>query len=202
MRSARLIITRSARWSVESDVKPEIVPEGKDVGFARPTAFYLLAQAGACPYIRAMIILFYRLVGRKADEPASQADERAALAALLVEAAHADGTYDAEESARIARVLAARFDLSPAAAAALRAEGEAAQAEAVDLVRFTRAVKEAVAHEDRIGVIEAVWEVIYADGVREMHESALIRKLCGLLHIEDREAGLARQRVVARLGMK
>jgi uncharacterized tellurite resistance protein B-like protein len=146
-----------------------------------------------------MIDLFQRLVGRKTDDPPSEADERTALAALLVEAAHADGTYDAEESARIARVLAARFGLSPAAAA-LRAEGEAAQAAAVDLVRFTRAVKDAVAHEDRVGVIEAVWEVIYADGVREMHESALIRKLCGLLHIEDREAGLARQRVVARLG--
>ena len=51
-----------------------------------------------------------------------------------------------------------------------------------------------------VGVIEAVWEVVYADGVREMHESALIRKLCGLLHLEDRDVGLARQRVVARLG--
>jgi len=149
-----------------------------------------------------MIGLFLRLVGRTVDEPPSQADERTALAALLVEAAHADGTYDAEESTRIARVLATCFDLSASEAAALRAEGEAAQAEAVDLVRFTRAVKDAVAHEDRVGVIEAVWEVIYADGVREMHESALIRKLCGLLHIEDREAAFARQRVVARLGIE
>jgi uncharacterized tellurite resistance protein B-like protein len=147
-----------------------------------------------------MIDLFLRLVSRKAGEPPSRADERTALAALLVEAAHADGTYDGEERARIARVLAARFGLSASEAAALRADGEVAQAAAVDLVRFTRAVKDAVAHEDRVAVIEAVWEVIYADGVREMHESALIRKLCGLLHVEDREAALARQRVVARLG--
>ena len=147
-----------------------------------------------------MIDLFLRLISRKADEPPSKADERTALAALLVEAAHADGTYDTDESDRIARVLAVRFDLSPSEATALRAKGELAQADAVDLVRFTRAVKDAVAHEDRVGVIEAVWEVVYADGVREMHESALIRQLCGLLHIEDREAGLARQRVVARLG--
>ena len=69
-------------------------------------------------------------------------------------------------------------------------------------MRFTRVVKNAVPHEERIGVIEAVWEVVYADGVREMHESALIRQLCGLLHLEDREVGLARQRVAARLGIK
>jgi uncharacterized tellurite resistance protein B-like protein len=149
-----------------------------------------------------MIDLFRKLAGRTGNERPAQADERAALAAILVEAAHADGSYDAEESARIARVLATRFDLSAAAAAILRAEGEVAQVQAVDLVRFTRAVKKAVPHEERVGVIEAVWEVVYADGVREMHESALIRKLCGLLHIDDREAGLARQRVAARLGIE
>ena len=187
---------------MKGDVEPEIAPQGKDVGFATPAARYLLAPERQLPYIRPMIELFQRLVGRKADECLPQADERTALAAILVEAAHADGTYDAEESERIARVLAARYDLSPTAAVALRVEGEAAQAASVDLVRFTRAVKDAVAHEDRVGVIEAVWEVIYADGVREMHESALIRKLCGLLHIDDREAAFARQRVIARLGIE
>jgi len=149
-----------------------------------------------------MIDLFRRLAGRTGAEPPAKADERTALAALLVEAAHADGSYDADESARIARVLAARYGLSAAAAADLRGAGEAALAQALDLVRFTRVVKNAVPHAERVGVIEAVWEVVYADGVREMHESALIRKLCGLLHIEDREAGLARQRVAARLGIE
>jgi uncharacterized tellurite resistance protein B-like protein len=149
-----------------------------------------------------MINLFQRLTRAKGSAPLAKADERAALAAILVEAAHADGNYDAEEAERIARVLATRFGLSAAAAAILRAEGEVAQAEALDLVRFTRVVKKAVPHEARIGVIEAVWEVVYADGVREMHESALIRKLCGLLHIKDREAGLARQRVAKRMGIE
>jgi len=163
---------------------------------------FRLALAAKGAYVPRMIDLLLRLTRRGGDEPPSQADERTALAALLVEAAHADGTYDADEAARIARVLATRYDLSASEAAALRAEGETAQAGAVDLVRFTRAVKKAVAHEERVSVIEAVWEVIYADGIREMHESALIRKLCGLLHIEDREAGLARQRVAARLGIE
>jgi uncharacterized tellurite resistance protein B-like protein len=193
---------RFARQHREGDVKPEIVPEGKDIGFTTPAARYLLAPGRPRLYIRPMIDLFLRLARGKADQRLSQADERTALAAILVEAANADGAYDAEESERIARVLAARYDLSPTAAVALRAEGEAAQAAAADLVRFTRAVKDAIAHEDRVGVIEAVWEVIYADGVREMHESALIRKLCGLLHIDDREAAFARQRVVARLGIE
>lgn len=141
------------------------------------------------------------LVATEAGRPVAPADARTALAALLVEAAQADGAYDDRERVQIERVLAERFGLTPDGTAALRADAEAAQAEAVDLVRFTRAVKDAVPYEERIGIIEALWQVIYADGVREMHEQALIRKLCGLLHVEDRDAGLARQRVAARLGL-
>jgi len=118
------------------------------------------------------------------------------------EAARTDGVYDPSERLRIDRVLATRYGLTAAQAAALRAQGELAQAEAVDLVRFTRAIKDAVPHAERIAVIEALWEVIYADGTREMYESALMRKLCGLLHVEDRDAGLARQRVAGRMGIE
>jgi len=128
-------------------------------------------------------------------------DGREAVAAILVEAAKADDDYTADERAHIARVLAARYGLSPAEAVELREVGEAAQAAATDLVRFTKAVKRAVPHEDRVGVVEAVWEIAYADGVRDHAENALVRRLCGLLYVEDREAGLARQRVEEKLGL-
>ena len=161
-----------------------------------------LAQIEQTEYIALMINMLKRLIGGGSDEPRDRENGRVALAALLVEAANADGDYDADERSRITRILATRYQISEPEAAALRAEGEAAQSSAVDLVRFTRAVKDSVPHDERVAVLEAVWEVIYADGVREMHENALIRKLCGLLHIEDRDAGLARQRVAARLGVE
>jgi uncharacterized tellurite resistance protein B-like protein len=122
---------------------------------------------------------------------------RVAIAALLVEAARSDGDYLGREQRMIDGVLAERFGLDPRAAAALRARGEEAQAEAVDLVRFTRAIKDAVPYEDRVAVIEAVWRVIYADGELDHNESSLIRRLSGLLYVPDQEAGLARHRVSA-----
>lgn len=120
---------------------------------------------------------------------------RVAVAALLVEAARSDEDYVERERATIDRVLADRFGLTVAEAAALRARGEAAQAEAVDLVRFTRAIKDAVPYEDRVGVIEALWRVILSDEEIEHEESALVRRLAGLLYVSDPDAGLARQRV-------
>jgi uncharacterized tellurite resistance protein B-like protein len=130
----------------------------------------------------------------EADEDPVEAG-RVAIAAVLVEAARSDDAYHGHEQAMIDRVLAARYGLSPADAAALRVRGEAAQAEAVDLVRFTRAIKDAVPIEDRVAVIEAVWRVIYADGELDHNESSLVRRLSGLLYVPDQDAGLARQRV-------
>ncbi|HUF87357.1 MAG TPA: TerB family tellurite resistance protein [Thermohalobaculum sp.] len=149
-----------------------------------------------------MIDWIARLLEAPEGERATAHDERAALAALLVEAARADGAYDDGERARIDRVLATRFAVTEAEARALRAEGEAAQAEAIDLVRFTRAVKDHVPHGERLGIIEALWEVVYADGRRDMHESALMRSLAGLLHVADRDVGLVRQQVAKKYGIE
>ncbi|MFK7945635.1 MAG: TerB family tellurite resistance protein [Paracoccaceae bacterium] len=124
---------------------------------------------------------------------------RVAIAAILVEAAHADGVYLDAEQTTIDQILAERYGLAAADAMALRTEGEVAQSEAVDLVGFTRAVKDAVPFEERIEVIECVWRVIYADDDRDMDEGNLIRKLAGLLYVPDRDAGLARQRVLGNL---
>ncbi|MDU8910230.1 TerB family tellurite resistance protein [Aestuariicoccus sp. MJ-SS9] len=130
--------------------------------------------------------------------PLPDDDARLAMTALLVRVARTDGHYDPEEAARIDRIAAARYGLSDTEAQALRRDAEALEAEAPDTVRFTRAIKDAVAYEDRIGVIEALWQVVLADDVREAEEDALLRLVSNLLGINDRDSALARQRVAAR----
>lgn len=119
-----------------------------------------------------------------------------ALAALLVRVARADDAYDGDEVLRIERVLMSDYGLSPSDAAHLREEAEALEAEAPDTVRFTRALKEAVALDDRIGLIEALWSVAASDGSTDADEEAQIRLIANLLGISDRDRALARQRSV------
>lgn len=141
--------------------------------------------------------LIMKLSASTVADPEDKEDAaRVAIAAILIEAAMADEVYAAEEQAQIGRILEDRFGLSADEASALRERGQEAQSEAMDLVRFTRVLKDAIPFEERISVIEAVWRVIYSDGDRDYQESALVRKLCGLLYIPDRDAGLARQRVL------
>ncbi|WP_137702038.1 tellurite resistance TerB family protein [Marimonas lutisalis] len=131
-----------------------------------------------------------------APQPGQLGDEdaRLALAALLVRVARSDHDYAQVEIDRIDRILSTRYDLSPFEAAALRQEAETLEAEAPDTVRFTRAIKDAVPHEDRLAVLTALWQVVLADGSRDMHEDTLLRVVANLLGISDRDSAVARQR--------
>ena len=127
--------------------------------------------------------------------PLQDTDARLALTALLVRVARTDGHYDAEEMARIDKIAAGRYGLSPFEASKLRGDAEVLEAEAPDTVRFTSAIKDAVPYEERISVIEALWQVVLADGVREAEEDALLRLVSKLLGVNDRDSALARQKV-------
>lgn len=125
-------------------------------------------------------------------------DARLALAALLVRIARSDGDYAPEEVGRIDRILMSRYALSAFEVVSLRRNAEILESEAPDTVRFTRAIKDAVPYEDREGVIEALWDVVLADGVRDTDEDTLLRLVANLLGVNDRDSALARQRVEAK----
>jgi len=124
-----------------------------------------------------------------------------ALGALLVEAAHSDDNFDHRERTVISRLLERRFQLSPHDARALIEAAERVTDRSVELFRFTRIINERLSVEERTELIEMMWEVAYADGVLDKFEDSLLRRVGGLIYIPDRERGMARQRVLKRLGL-
>ena len=129
-----------------------------------------------------------------APEPAQvpDSDARLALGALLVRLARADDDYSAVEAERIDHILAKRYGLTPAETATLRSDCETLEREAPDTVRFTRAIKDAVAYEDRRAVIAAMWEIVLADGERDAEENSLMRMVAPMLGVSDQESNAAR----------
>lgn len=127
------------------------------------------------------------------------ADElQVAAAALLVEAARLDDRIDAAERRTIERLVRERFGLRREEADALIAEAESEVARSSQLFAFTRAVKDGFDHDERVALIEMLWEVAYADGALHDYEASLLRRVAGLIHVPDRDSGAARQRVLAR----
>ncbi len=126
--------------------------------------------------------------------PLPDDDARLALTALLVRVARTDGDYSAEEASRIDKIIEARYGLSAFEAVALRKEAETLEAQAPDTVRFTRAIKDAVPYDHRKAVVEALWSVVLADGVRDAAENALLRLVASLLGVSDVDSAMARQK--------
>ena len=129
-------------------------------------------------------------------EPLHDDDARLAMTALLVRLARADNEYAAAEIHRITQVIMARYELAKPEAIALRETAETLEQEAPDTVRFTRAIKDRVAYEDRIAVVEALWQVALADGNRDAEEDALLRLVVSLLGVTDVDSASARRRVM------
>ena len=120
-----------------------------------------------------------------------------AAAALLVEAACLDESYDEVERETVRQALTQEFELSEEECETLILQAEAAQHEATDLYRFIRKFDANFGHAERLRLIEMLWKVVYADGELHAYESNVIRRISGMLHVTDRERSEARQRVVA-----
>jgi len=131
----------------------------------------------------------------------SHEELRIAAAALMVEAARLDDTFDARERDKIRELVAARFELGAEEGDSLIEAAEARVAESSQLHGFTRVVKAAFSQEERIELMEMLWEVVYADGELHHYEANLMRRLAGLLQVSDRDVGSARKRARKRLGL-
>lgn len=141
------------------------------------------------------------LSGEKTASETSEAFDEVQIcaAALLVEAAWLDGEFTSDERASISGALRKHFGLNEAEAASLLAEAEKIQEDAIEISRFTRAVK-SMPEDQRIQILEAMWEVVLADGELHAYEANLLRRVGGLIYVSDRENGEARLRVKARMG--
>jgi uncharacterized tellurite resistance protein B-like protein len=148
-----------------------------------------------------MFGLLDTLLGRaqpgQAPAPPNAAEHHVAAAALLVEAAHADGRFGEPERTRIGNLLADRLGLEHDAARQLVAEAEAEAS--ADWHGFTRVLKDVFDHDGRIAVVEMLWEVVLADGDLHDYEASLMRRVPALLYVSDRENAEARGRALERL---
>lgn len=136
------------------------------------------------------------------EKPLEDADNlQVAVVALLIRAATSDAEFGNEEREAIRRIAGEAFALPADEVSALVEAAEGEEAETLDLHRWTQAVKQAYSEEERVGLIEKMWEVVYADGVLDDYEANLLRRVAGLIYVPDRQSGQARQRVMARLGI-
>jgi uncharacterized tellurite resistance protein B-like protein len=145
------------------------------------------------------------LIGRGGAAGGMEADReikalQRAVAAILIQAARLDGVFEETERKRVETLLAERFSLAPAEVADLMQTAVRMSEEAVDSYEFTRKISQQFDHDERVGIVEMLWDVAYADGSLHPYQGNLLRRVAGLLYVTDQESGAARKRVVQRNG--
>ena len=140
------------------------------------------------------------LTGTDPDTPPEHSFDRATVsaAALLVCAAHMDAEFGDEERSTIEQLVKRKFDLSDEEAKGLVAVAGHEEREANDLFRWTQVIKESYDAEEKLRLIEAMWEVAFADGELDDFEGILMRRVAGLIYVPDKDVAFARQRVLER----
>ena len=116
------------------------------------------------------------------------------VAALLIHAARIDDNYTAIEKEIIKKALIDLKLVEQNNSEKLLSEAEIKEQDSNQIVEFTREIKKN-SMKFRFKIVEILWKIIYSDGTSDNYESNLIRRICGLLYVSDRDSGMIKQKI-------
>ncbi len=137
----------------------------------------------------------------ESSEKASEHQLHMAAAALLIEMSLQDDESHEAEVETVKQHLMTELGLSEVETSELYALAEAEKHESTDYHQFTRLIAEHYSQEQKIRLIESLWEVAFADQVLDKYEEHMVRKIADLIYVPHREFIQARHRVEERLGL-
>ena len=115
------------------------------------------------------------------------------VCALLIHAAKIDENYTDKEEEIIKRTLdelgVKDKDISKTIEQAKKIEESSNQ-----ILDFTREVKN-LPEQDKIKIVEALWSIIYSNNNADIYETNLMRRLAGLLYIDNKTMGDIKEKV-------
>ena len=120
------------------------------------------------------------------------------IAALLIHAAKIDDNYTDVEKKIIIKTITQLENINLSEAKKLLKLAEKKEEESNQIVEFTREIKK-YPMEFRLKLIEIIWKIVYSDGASDSYESNLIRRICGLLYISDKDNGIIKMKIKSSL---
>ena len=130
----------------------------------------------------------------KKQKEVSSDNQNVLVAAQLIHAAKIDENYTDIEKKIIKKALVDLNNVSSDQAEKLIKQAEKKEKESNQIVGFTREIKK-YPMKFRLKIIEIIWKIVYSDGTSDNYESNLIRRICGLLYISDKDNGIIRAKV-------
>tara|TARA_Y100000741_G_C18066961_1_gene482903 strand:- start:56 stop:472 length:417 start_codon:yes stop_codon:yes gene_type:complete len=105
-------------------------------------------------------------------------------AALLIHAAKIDQSYQLEEKNIIKKTIIS-LGVSEENSDNLISKAEKYESNENQILEFTKEIKK-TSQDFKIKIIECLWSIIYSDGNADMYENSLMRRLSGLIYLDDK----------------
>ena len=135
--------------------------------------------------------MFKKMFKKKDQIPT---DKYILVAALLVHAARIDNNYSETERKMIKKTIIDMGISKENEVEKILINAERKEKESNQIVEFTREIKKN-SIEFRLKIIEILWKIVYSDGTNDIYETNLIRRVCGLLYISDKDSGIVKLKV-------
>ena len=137
-----------------------------------------------------MILKFFN---KNKEKPHTNA-ESVNIACLLIHAAKIDENYTSEEREIIKKTIKKLYpDLNNLDDVVTQAELK--ENDSNHIQEFTRDVK-SLSTENKITIVETLWRIILSDGKSDIYENNLMRRLAGLLYLDDKVVGETKIKVL------
>ena len=114
-------------------------------------------------------------------------------AALLIHAAKIDQSYKLEEKNIIKKTIIS-LGVSEENSDNLISKAEKYESNENQILEFTREIKK-TSQDFKIKIIECLWRIIYSDGNADMYENSLMRRLSGLIYLDDKIIGEIKKKI-------
>ena len=115
------------------------------------------------------------------------------VCALLIHAAKIDENYTDKEEEIIKKTLNGLGTENEDISKTIK-EAKIIEENSNQILDFTREVKGLPEH-DKIKIVEALWSIIYSNKDADIYETNLMRRLAGLLYIDNKTMGDIKERV-------
>ena len=116
------------------------------------------------------------------------------IIALLIHAAKIDENYTENEKKIIKKIIMDLNKISSNQADKLLSLAEKKEGESNQIIEFTKEIKK-YSMEFKLKIVEIIWKIVYSDDTSDDYESNLIRRICGLLYISDKDNGIIKTKV-------
>ena len=137
--------------------------------------------------------MIFKFLNKNKEKPDTNS-EAVNIACLLVHAAKIDENYTSDEKEIIKKTVKKLYpDLDNLNDVITQAEQK--ENDSNHIQEFTKDVK-SLSTENKILIVETLWRIILSDGKSDIYENNLMRRLAGLLYLDDKVVGETKVKVL------